>query len=66
MKKKCRDIVVDGIKYVWTLGKYNADGDGGIALNIWKDKKLIWKTECFHNITITPKIVKEVILQEKL
>jgi hypothetical protein len=52
MKKKYRDITVDGVKYAW-MTSYD-------TLTIWKDKKVI-KTEDVTHCTVTPKMVAEII-----
>ena len=58
MKKKYRDITVDGVKYAWSCNSY--------YVTIWKDKKII----LHHNADIllkkgeadvTPKYVAELI-----
>lgn len=59
MKKKHRDITVDGVQYGWTV-KDNVDGDGGHMLVIWKDKKIIHE-KFMCGLTITPGLVKRVI-----
>jgi uroporphyrinogen-III decarboxylase len=53
MKKKYRDITVDGVKYAWMV----SNGD---TLTIWKDKKVIGNIDVTH-CTVTPKIVAEAI-----
>ena len=67
MKKKYRNIIVDGKKYGWLID-FNCDGDGGNYLRIF-DKKLVIdfrKINC--NISqITPKIVEnEIRYYEKI
>lgn len=62
MKKKFRNIVVDNIEYAWRTCRYNGDGDGGIGIRIWKDKKIIHET--FHEGNyepITPKTIADII-----
>jgi len=55
MKKKHRDIVVDGVQYGWTTESY-------YRLNIWKDKKVIAKYIIGeHHEAITPKLVAALI-----
>ena len=66
MKKKYRDITVGGQKYAWTVGKPNVDGDGNIALKIWKNKKVIYDELTKNAVTgepITPKQVSDVIIK---
>lgn len=61
MKSKIRKIVVSGIEYTWSLGKFNCDGDGGIKLKVYKDRTVIIEEliTCDHNIT--PKEVADKI-----
>ena len=56
MKKKHRDITVDGVKYAWI-----ARSNGYIT--IWKDKKIFYE-DCSYNdyMSITPLIIKKAIL----
>ena len=56
MKKKHRDITVDGVKYAWTLRKWSKE----IYVKIWKDKKPLF-TKTFRQPTVTPKDVEELI-----
>lgn len=59
MKKKHRDIVVDGVLYGWTTESY-------YRVNIWKDKKVIAKYIIGeHHEAITPKLVAELIRDPK-
>lgn len=60
MKKKYREITVDGTKYAWMMGRENCDGDGGVVFIIWKDKKIIHE-ELTHNVSMTPGKVAEII-----
>lgn len=59
MKKKHRDITVDGVQYGWTV-------DYRTRLKIWKDKKVIAE----HNISelhdITPSIVAALIKEPEI
>ena len=52
MKKKYRDITVDGVKYTWMVSLE--------TLTIWKDKKVI-KTENVEHCIVTPSIVADLI-----
>jgi hypothetical protein len=52
MKKKHRDITVDGVKYGWTV-TYD-------TLSIWKDKKIILTEDVTH-CTVTPGVVADII-----
>ena len=55
MKKKHRDIVVDGVQYGWTM-------DGCYRVKIWKDKKVIAKYEIeYHHDAVTPKMIAALI-----
>jgi hypothetical protein len=53
MKKKHRDIVVDGVKYAWYV-------DRCCNFTIWKDCKKIYSIG-LDEITITPQIVADKI-----
>lgn len=57
MKKKHRDITVDGVKYGWI---------GGCGwLTIYKDKKPIWSNiKMFAESRITPSFVRGIIEKE--
>jgi len=60
MKKKHRDITVEGVKYAWTIY-----GNGKEKyVSIWKDKKVIL-TQTFRLQSVTPKDIEELI-REKL
>jgi len=61
MKKKYRNIVIDGITYTWASGHNNCDGDGSNLLSVWKDKKPFFQELFNYNIEITPALVKERI-----
>ena len=64
MRKKPRKIVVDSVEYQWAAVNFNGDGDGGIGLKVWKDKKLVleqWLNELNIPDNITPKFVAERI-----
>lgn len=61
MKKKYREITVNGKKFTWSSGKNNCDGDGGNLLTIWFEKKPIHKQLFGGHIEITPKLVSEII-----
>lgn len=52
MKKKYRDITVDGVQYAW-MTSYS-------VLTIWKDKKVVKTVDVTH-ITVTPAIVADAI-----
>lgn len=56
MKKKHRDITVDGVQYAWTLTSYGKEK----YVKVWKDKKVtINKT--FRKESVTPKDIEELI-----
>ena len=52
MKKKHRDITVDGEKYAWV--------SNGYSVTIWKDKKEILSLSV-NKISVTPKYISELI-----
>ena len=56
MKKKHRDITVDGVKYAWTLYGGGKEHD----VTIWKDKKE-WFTSTLRLQHVTPKDVADLI-----
>lgn len=56
MKKKHRDIVVDGVQYAWTLYGRGKEHD----ITVWKDKKRFFTTTV-RVTEITPSLIKELI-----
>jgi len=54
MKKKHRDIVVDGKKYGWTVSAWQ-------YVRIWYDKKIIAEYKVPEIYDVTPKIVAALI-----
>lgn len=56
MKKKHRDITVDGVKYAWTIYGGGKEHD----VTIWKDKKELF-TETFRLGSVTPKDIADLI-----
>lgn len=71
MKKRHRDITVNGKKYAWTV-KNDVDGDGGNLVKIFYNKKIKFERLIPGNITLTPKYISKAIgglwytlLQEK-
>lgn len=60
MRKRHRDIVVNGTKYAWTINN-GGDGDGGNDLKIWLNKKVIYEDIIGGHIEITPKMISEII-----
>jgi len=63
MVKKYRNIIVDGIKYAYTI-KHGGDGDGGNYLKIWKDKKILMGWNINGSIILTPKYVADKIKEK--
>jgi hypothetical protein len=61
MKKKFRDIVVEGKQYGWSVGHKNCDGDGNCKLTIWHDKKIIYNGVIQEDIQVTPLYIKDFI-----
>lgn len=64
MKKKFRDITVDGQKYAWSISHPNCDGDGGIKFKIWKDKKVVYEgyeEGGYGHPDITPAYISNII-----
>ena len=58
MKKKHRDIVVDGVQYGWMVEWFC----GYHQVRIWKDKKVIATFDIeHHHDNITPGIIAELI-----
>jgi len=57
MKKKHRDIIVNGLPYAWT---YQQSEQGG-ELKIWKNKKVIYKSQVESTVSVTPAYVAELI-----
>lgn len=76
MKKRFRNITINGITYTWSI-RNDLDGDGGIFLRIWEieneGKKLIFDGDIYELKTnkdeiienVTPKIIKEFINELK-
>ena len=69
MKKKFREIVVDGVTYAWRVN-FNCDGDGGTFLTVWLNKRVLIDDKVNLDHTrdeegncerITPKLVAELI-----
>ena len=60
MKKKHRNITVEGMKFAWSI-KNDVDGDGGNRLTIFHKKKLLFDELYGGHIDITPKLVSDVI-----
>ena len=62
-KRLLRKIIIDNYLYYWFVGDADCDGDGGLRFKIWKDRKLIYE-DLIHSKTITPSVVKEIILNK--
>ena len=61
MKKKYRDITVDGVKYTWSITQFNCDGDGGCNLRIWLDGEEIDHRLIKANFQVTTRYIEGVI-----
>jgi len=65
MNKPKRKIIVNNIEYIWTLNRFNGDGDGSIELKIWKDKKMVlFKFFAPAPKSITPHMIRNIIIKE--
>jgi hypothetical protein len=68
MKKKFREIKVNGIVYGWKIND-NRYEDGGMWLKIWHDKKVIYDKQVEYNfdgndsIQVTPAVVRKRIVE---
>ena len=60
MKKKHRNITVNGKEYAWNVHN-NVDGDGGNLVKIWYNKKVIFNDIYGGHHNITPKFISEAI-----
>jgi len=60
MKKKYREIVVNNINYGWVVND-NCDGYGGNMLVIYFDKRIIYEELFDGIISITPKMISQII-----
>lgn len=62
MKKKYRNITVDGVVYAWKAD-YDKWADFNVcSVRIWKDKKvIIYKDIPNEFSTITPKVISDII-----
>jgi hypothetical protein len=65
MKKKHRNIIVDGKEFAWTI-KDDVDGDGSNDLKIWFNKKVVYETCIPGHISITPSMIKKKIINNGL
>lgn len=59
MKKKFREITVDGNQYAWRVYEYG-DGDS-LAIKIWLDKKVIYD-EITNLAEVTPQTIADIIM----
>jgi hypothetical protein len=59
MKKKHRNITVEGVQYAWSIGGNDYD-IGSTKVNIWRDKKIIISASLFDE-EITPKQIADII-----
>jgi hypothetical protein len=62
MKKKFREIVVDGITYGWTVKEDCGCDSNDKYIKIWLDKKVIYESTVNGDMEITPKMIREWIL----
>jgi hypothetical protein len=66
MKKRIRNIEVEGRKYIWQVSDFNGDGDWGYRVKIWHEKEEIYN-EFFSGLSqpksITPKWIRNTILE---
>jgi len=61
MKKKYRDITVNGVKYAWSYNDRSGYGHTVKSfVTIWKNKKMIMQNDIEHH-KVTPKIVSDMI-----
>lgn len=51
MKKKHRDITVNGVKYAWVCENY------GYGYTVWKNRKHWFRVHLGSDTTVTPKMV---------
>ena len=63
---KLRSITVNDKEYLWRVYSPNGDGDGGIGVKIWRDKKVV--KDAFFQwgrvYPVTPEIIKRFIKNE--
>lgn len=60
--KRVRRITVDGVPYTWLVSDHNHDGDAGLILQVWKNRKLLVRRQLSsYLIAITPKFIEHVI-----
>ena len=61
LKKKLRNIHVDGVDYKWLV--YTSDSYYRYkTLVVYKDKKVVKEKEMFRGDTVTPQMVKNLIV----
>lgn len=61
MKKKYRSLIVDGLLYTWTYQPNDDKYEGGGLLKIWKNKKVIFKSNVDCDVSVTPSYIAELI-----
>lgn len=61
MKKKYRSLIVDGLLYTWTYQPNDDKQEGGGLLKIWKNKKVIFKSNVDCDVSVTPSYIAELI-----
>lgn len=61
MKKRFRNIIVNGKIYSWNVQPNSDPYEGGGTLKLWKRKKVIYETGIESDQTITPSYVAELI-----
>lgn len=64
MKKKYRNITVDGKEYAWSVSRPNCDGDWNNLLTIWFNKEILYRDVINGSIKVTPAYVKVFILDK--
>lgn len=63
MKKKHRDITVNGKKYAWAFTHPDADGDGHGIIKIWKNREVIYDELHETMEPVTPKMIRQLIVE---
>jgi hypothetical protein len=63
MKKKFREITVDGEKYGWSIDTHSSSDCNFI--NIWHNKKIIYSDDITSDDIFTPKRIKDIIMNLK-
>lgn len=62
MKKKYRNITVNGIEYAWNA-IFDGDGEGGVSITIWQNKKTIFHEHYTNGLyhLVTPATIEYII-----